>query len=77
VATVAYGTPLADELDVLRAWRDQRLRQTWLGKKFIRMYYRYGERLAAWVGKSERLKACCRWMIRLIVERVAKGVNID
>jgi preprotein translocase subunit SecA len=58
VATVAYGTPLNEELDLLRSWRDSVLRKYTFGRIFIRYYYRYGPALARWVDRSETVK---RW----------------
>lgn len=39
IATAAYGTPFAKELDTLRDFRDQILQQTSLGRSFIHFYY--------------------------------------
>ncbi|WEK55467.1 MAG: DnaJ domain-containing protein [Candidatus Cohnella colombiensis] len=53
VATVAYGTPLIEELDTLRTWRDSTLRHSYVGRKFIKIYYKHGPKWAEWVGKSK------------------------
>ncbi len=67
VATVAYGTPLTEELDILRLWRDQRLKETISGRLFVRVYYQHGMKLARIVDKSERLKSCVRGLLQLWV----------
>ena len=38
IATAAFGTPFALELNVLRAWRDQHLLVCWWGKRFVAVY---------------------------------------
>jgi len=63
VATVAYGTPLTEELDILRLWRDKVLKLSKLGSAFVRYYYRYGPYLATIVEKSDWLKAVVRKFI--------------
>jgi hypothetical protein len=40
IATVAHGTPLADELDTIRAWRDEHMMDNAVGGFAASMYYR-------------------------------------
>jgi hypothetical protein len=74
VATVAFG-PKAPELDVLRAFRDQRLRQTPAGRAFIRWYYREGPALAAWVARHQAVARVTRAVLRATVAVVRRGVT--
>ena len=60
VATAAFGTPWAEEIDVLRAWRDQVLMKSIRGRDFIRFYYIVGPYFAKIVEKSETLAAFTR-----------------
>jgi len=39
IATAAYGTPVAREIDVIRAWRDDSLLSHPLGRFFVKIYY--------------------------------------
>src|SRR5262249_36600880 len=41
IATAAFGTPMAQEVQILCAFRDQYLLTNWLGQAFIALYYRY------------------------------------
>lgn len=72
VATVSYGTPLAEELDVLRSWRDTVLSRFFFGRMFIRVYYKYGPSWAVWVGKSELRKQTVRRFLGRLVARLEK-----
>lgn len=49
IATAAYGSPLAVEVEFLRQYRDTVLRQTRLGRQFIRIYERCSPPLADWI----------------------------
>ena len=46
IATAAYGTPLADELDQLRWFRDTILASHEFGQYLIDQYYEYSPNLA-------------------------------
>jgi hypothetical protein len=39
IATACYGTPTEPKINILRAWRDNSLRKTELGRAFIQFYY--------------------------------------
>lgn len=70
VATVVYGDPNAEQLAILRSFRDKRLARSALGRSFVRAYYRIGPQAAAVVSRSRITKALLRrlldsvlWMI--------------
>ena len=46
IATAAYGSPLAEEIDVLRNWRDDYLLQNGLGRVFVDAYYNFSPPVA-------------------------------
>jgi IPT/TIG domain-containing protein len=55
IATAAYGTPMAEDVRYLRAFRDQYLLTSGLGRKFVEVYYRHSPPLA------DRLRAQDGW----------------
>jgi hypothetical protein len=58
VATVAFDSPVAEEVCYLRDFRDNVLCNYKLGIRFIDWYYRNGPRLATVVGRHE----CAKWL---------------
>ena len=74
VATVAFGAD-APELDVLRAFRDQRLRHSAAGRAFIEWYYREGPALAKWVSQHALRSRVTRVALRATVALVRRGLT--
>lgn len=62
VATVAFEGD-APELEAFRAYRDDILRKTALGRLFIRGYYRYGPGLAIWIERHPAVKRSVRGVL--------------
>jgi hypothetical protein len=67
IATAAYGSPLAPEVVLLSAYRDNYLAQHLLGRKFIQLYYRLSPQLAARVSRKNMLQTCTRWLLTPII----------
>ncbi|MET0384407.1 MAG: CFI-box-CTERM domain-containing protein [Polyangiales bacterium] len=67
IASVAYGSPLADDVGVLRRLRDRYLSPQGLGQLVIAGYYRVGARAAAWLAPHPRLRALTRELLTPIV----------
>lgn len=63
IATAAYGSPHAQEVDQLRSFRDTVLRESMLGTLFISVYYRTSPPIADWIGRSERRQKAVRRLI--------------
>lgn len=70
IATAAYGSPFASDIDVLRAFRDQVLERTTFGRFWIKIYYVLSPPIAFVISKSTYLKIIVRRV--LIKPLVAK-----
>ena len=71
IATAVYGTPLASELDSLRAFRDAFLLTHPAGSGIADTYYRVSPSAADWISRHER----ARWLMRLLLGIVSNGSN--
>ena len=49
IATAVYGTPMAEEIDILRQFRDQYLLTNAIGTAFVDLYYNMSPPLANWI----------------------------
>ena len=67
IATAAYGSPLAAEVERLRGLRDRVLRKTVLGELAVEAYYTFSPAVAGVVGESELLRATARTLLYPIV----------
>ncbi len=60
IATAAYGTETAAELDILRDFRDEVLLKNALGSQFIEAYYKLSPPVADFIAKNDFLRAVVR-----------------
>jgi len=60
IATAAYGSPLCNEVNVFRKFRDKCLLPNELGKVFVAAYYRYSPPLADWIAKHPAMRRIVR-----------------
>jgi len=60
IATAAYGSPQAVEINLFRKWRDESLMKTNSGKTLINMYYTISPSIAFVISKSNYLRAITR-----------------
>jgi hypothetical protein len=72
VATAAYGSLLANDVEMLRHVRDTLLRTNAFGELGVEAYYTFGPALASVVGDSELLRASARGMLAPVVERLRR-----
>jgi hypothetical protein len=70
IATAAYGSLMANDVEPLRSFRDTVLRRTVLGELVIETYYTFGPPVAGVVGESELLRATARAALRPVIEKV-------
>ena len=60
IATAAYGTPMADDVRYLRAFRDEYLQTHEAGRWFVAQYYKYSPSLADYLRQHEDLRTVVR-----------------
>ena len=60
IATAAYGTPTAGEIDILREFRDTVLLPNGLGAKLVSLYYETSPPIAELISQNEALRTVVR-----------------
>jgi hypothetical protein len=70
VATAAYGSALAGDVDMLRRFRDVVMRKTVFGELAVEAYYTIGPAISGLIGESDLLRATARGALEPIVGRV-------
>jgi hypothetical protein len=67
IATAAYGSPLAADISVLRAFRDRHLASSPIGRGVIQAYYAVGPELAKIVATRPAMRAAVRSILEPLV----------
>jgi hypothetical protein len=70
VATAAYGSVMANDVEMLRRFRDSVLQTSVLGELAVEAYYTFGPAVSGVVGESDLLRATARSFLDPIVDRV-------
>jgi len=75
IATAAYGTPMAEEIGVLRKFRDEYLLTNPVGATFVGFYYRVSPPIAQFITEHPSLKPIVRAALLPAVAMSAVAVN--
>ncbi len=67
IATAAYGSPSAPEINILRRWRDFQLMHSQTGVGFVNIYYKMSPYIARIISKSNFQKAIVRFGLRSFI----------
>jgi len=70
VATAAYGSVLANDVEMLRHFRDTLLKHSVLGELAVETYYTFGPPVAGVVGESDLLREAARGLLSPVVSWV-------
>jgi hypothetical protein len=63
IATAAYGTPTAKQIDVLREFRDVVLLKSTVGSQFVALYYQFSPPVADFIAGNELLRTLVRELL--------------
>lgn len=72
IATAAYGTPMAPQINVLRGFRDRVLLPDSFGKRLVGAYYTVSPPLAGLLAKVDPLRAMTRALLQPIIAHLEK-----
>jgi hypothetical protein len=75
IATAAYGTPMAGEIEILREFRDEYLLNNPLGQALVDLYYRVSPPMAEFITEHPGLKPIVRAGLVPAVAMSAIAVN--
>lgn len=67
IATAAYGSYLAPEVNVLRDFRNNHLMSNPAGRAFVSVYYRYSPPVAEFISRHDSLRTMTRWTLTPMV----------
>ena len=75
IATAAYGTPMAKEIEILRGFRDEYLLTNPVGKALVEFYYRLSPPIAEFITEHPSLKPIVRAGLVPAVAMSAVAIN--
>jgi hypothetical protein len=75
IATAAYGTPMAEEIGILREFRDEYLLTNPLGQAFVDLYYKVSPPIAEFITEHPGLRPIVRAGLLPAVTISAVAVN--
>lgn len=71
IATSAFEVPVSFEVQFLRIYRDQVLKQNFWGRKFVWFYYKISPKIAQFLDEQVWLKPFVRAALRFVIKRVS------
>jgi len=79
IATAAYGTPMAEEIGILREFRDEYLLTNPLGQAFVDLYYKVSPPIAEFITEHPGLRPIVRagLLPAVTISAVAVNTTVD
>ena len=68
IATAAFGTPFAKEINVLRNWRDDWLLKNKIGTIFVQLYYKFSPPIANNISISNTKRSFTRKLLNPFIK---------
>jgi hypothetical protein len=68
IATVSFGSPLAEEIDLLRQFRDEYLLTNWFGVLVVQQYEQFSPFLTNFIAQNEEFKKITRTGLKSLIE---------
>jgi len=75
IATAAYGSPTAEQIDVLREFRDVVLLESTMGSQFVALYYKLSPPVADFISGSSFLRTLARVLLVDPVVRIVEATG--
>jgi hypothetical protein len=75
IATAAYGTPAAEQIDVLREFRDVVLLRSAAGSQFVALYYRFSPPVADFIAGNGFFRTIVRELLVDPIVRVVEATS--
>jgi hypothetical protein len=72
IATAAYGTAMASELDVLRGFRDSELQSSPVGRRITDLYYSSSPPIADIISRSGKMRAFVRKCLSPVIDALKR-----
>jgi len=72
IATAAYGTTMASELDVLRGFRDSELEFNPVGRRITHLYYSSSPPIADVIARSGKMRALVRKCLSPLIDALKR-----
>ena len=76
IATAAYGTPYAVELQILRVFRDDHLLKNSFGRLFVNVYYQVSPAVASFIEKHEIAKSLTKAILIKPILLIIKNLGV-